>query len=73
MTDEETNWSINLKRAILSMLQVRMEEEKPSQYNSVVKDNLEKYNATSFNVQEVALLYLVKIQFYYSNLLPKPL
>ena len=52
---EESNWSVDLKRSILSMLQVRLQASDFSVTQNLQYNNLEKENSTSFDVLEVSL------------------
>ena len=52
---EESNWSVDLKRSILSMLQVRLQASDFTVTQNLEYNNLEKENSTTFDVLEVIL------------------
>lgn len=49
VTTEDANWSINIKRAILFLLQIRLDnQDDPSK-----TDDLTKYGSATFDIEEV--------------------
>ena len=51
--NEESNWSVDLKRSILNMLQVRLQASDFTVTPNLEYNNLERENSTTFDVLEV--------------------
>ena len=55
IADEETNWSINIKRVVLSMFQVRLQSNTPSIDELLQYSDLSSQNTTTFDDLEAGL------------------
>lgn len=55
ITDEETNWSLDAKRSILSMLQVRLQAKDYTVTQNLPYNKLAQENVTTFDVIESGL------------------
>jgi len=54
VADGETNWSIDIKRVVLSMLQVRLQSKTPRVDRWLKFSDLSSQNATTFDDVEVS-------------------
>mgnify|MGYP001793095039 CR=1 FL=1 len=57
ITDKEVNWSLDIKRSVLMMMQQHLQSEDSSINPSLLYNDLEQNNSTNFVVLEVKINY----------------